>query len=1047
MKKAKTFIIPMLALAAFGLVACGGGQSSSSQQQSSSDAHASIDVDKIASVEITNKDAMKKDWPINEGSRTLAIKVLNTEGKRLSETVLIGTGELKITTSNAEVADVVGAGVFAKAAGKATITVTCKGKTDTVEVNVVAPKVAQSVAATLQQIANLAQDETFPEAIMTKGVVKEITAAWDAGYGNISFKIKDADADNELLCYRVVPAEGIDGSKIKVGDEVVINGKIKNYKGTLEYDAGAAIQEWKDGGQQVIVVKNIADVKAGDSVELTGTVAAISKKAFVLTDGTASIYVYANAVPAIGTGDDQVNLAVGDVIKLTGTAAEYHGFVQIGNSGLAMEKVEGTPAAVTPTALTAEGANALKTAAAFTGYKAYSWTAKAETIDGQLCANVDGSDIKIQIPNSNVDVQVGKTYNFTGFFAAYDTKYDYALMVPMAAEEYHSDVSSVAVTGPTSVRAEESIYLFADCLPENAPQDVIWSSENPAIATVNAKGKVTGVAEGTVKIYATAFGTDIKDFIEITVGAKSAIPAEDVSVVSYPEGLNPGKSGLIVASVAPEGASTNLVYTSSDEEIAVVDEDGIVTAKAIGKVTITVSAKDVPTVKREIVIDVHAACLGDIQQGLVKAGDALELDARVMFAPANPGSGAYNIVIWDGTAGTVARLNKGIAVPTVGSTIKINGKVATYNGGYQLDSTASADLVGESSASIPEPIAVPIPAEAAAQAYEFAFGENPQLIPASGMFELDECVITGGSGNYIYFDFHGTPMETTIQGLDMKVGHTYKVEGFFYGTYTSGANKYLTFVPLKANEVEDTVYIDSTVNSVEEKKTIDIIAKTAGNTDDTYNWVSSDTSVATVDANGKVTGVKAGKTTITATSVANPARSASVEVTVTPAPAASYVSKAKYTFTNTHNSTAVTDGNTIKGWFTKASGDGIVSSVSNPTKVYPGANGGNGDTAWNLDNALKIGSSSAGGTVKITLSEAVSKVVITGYGWKNSIITTINGVDSDSLKANLANKTNVDANNVGESSFILSTPATELTISTNSTSIVITAIEFFVVGE
>ena len=53
MKKAKTFIIPMLALAAFGLVACGGGQSSS--QQSSSAPHASIDVDTIASVEITNK--------------------------------------------------------------------------------------------------------------------------------------------------------------------------------------------------------------------------------------------------------------------------------------------------------------------------------------------------------------------------------------------------------------------------------------------------------------------------------------------------------------------------------------------------------------------------------------------------------------------------------------------------------------------------------------------------------------------------------------------------------------------------------------------------------------------------------------------------------------------------------------------------------------------------------------------------------------------------------------------------------------------------------
>ena len=770
MKKAKTFIIPMLALAVFGMTACGGGeQSSSSQQQSSSSGKASIPVASVASVEITNKEALQKEWHVGDSSRSLSIKVLDTDGKQLSETVLIATGDLKISSSDENVVATMGAGVYAKAAGTATITVTIEGKTDTVAITVVAEDPA---------------------------------------------------------------------------------------------------------------ITSIAAIQADKKVNITATVGAISNKGFVLTDGSAAIYVYLDKATE--------GIAVGDVVNVKGTAKEYtgnsgsHGFIRL-TDNVEYAKVEGTPASLAPTELTKEIADSLPNKKAFTDYKAYTWITKVGKSGNYITYPVDGSSVMIEPLNATASAlgEEGKEYRVTCFFIGYDTSYSYAGMIMASVEEYHAGVDSVTVTGPASVRAEESIRLSAACLPESAVQDVVWSSENPAIATVNEKGKVTGVAEGTVKIYATAAGTNVKGYLEVTVGPKSTIPVESI-MINGPIALNPGKSGQITATIDPEGASTNVVYTSSNPEIAVVDEDGVVTAKAVGRVRITANPKDDDSKESFIEIDVHEPCLGDIVTGLVKEGEELEFNARVLQAPTSAQTKAYNIAIWDGQAATVARMNKDITVPTVGDSIKIKGVVASYSGGYQLDCTASADLVGEASAAVEAPVAIPIPGDVVSSIYDIAFGENPQLIPPAPFYRLDECVITGGSGSYIYFDYHGTKMETTLQGLNMKVGHTYEVEGFFYGTYTSttGEDKYLTFVPTKASEVEGTVYIDSTVKSVVEGQKIDIVAKTVGNDSDTYTWNSSNTDAATVDTAGKVTGVAPGKTTITATSVADPTRSASIEVTV-----------------------------------------------------------------------------------------------------------------------------------------------------------------------
>ena len=55
-----------------------------------------------------------------------------------------------------------------------------------------------------------------------------------------------------------------------------------------------------------------------------------------------------------------------------------------------------------------------------------------------------------------------------------------------------------------NIKQEETLALSATVYPENANQEVIWSSLNPEIATVSETGVVTAIEAGTATIKATS---------------------------------------------------------------------------------------------------------------------------------------------------------------------------------------------------------------------------------------------------------------------------------------------------------------------------------------------------------------------------------------------------------------------------------------------------------------------------------------------------------------------------------------------------------------
>ena len=129
--------------------------------------------------------------------------------------------------------------------------------------------------------------------------------------------------------------------------------------------------------------------------------------------------------------------------------------------------------------------------------------------------------------------------------------------------------------------------VAADKIAEAAGKlTVEWSSSDEAIVTVDANGVVTAVSAG--ETYITATVKD-KDGLTATTLVRVAVTPTGVEAPETLELVTNGENAKnLEAKIVPEDATgVKLAYESSDEAVATVDENGVVTAVADGECVIT----------------------------------------------------------------------------------------------------------------------------------------------------------------------------------------------------------------------------------------------------------------------------------------------------------------------------------------------------------------------------------------------------------------------------------------------------------------------------
>lgn len=135
------------------------------------------------------------------------------------------------------------------------------------------------------------------------------------------------------------------------------------------------------------------------------------------------------------------------------------------------------------------------------------------------------------------------------------------------------------------------ITLVATLTPENATnKTVTWESGKPAVATVDQAGKVKALVPGETVI--TAKAGEKSATCKVTV-EKLTVPVESVSLDKGQAEIIIGETLQLKATVAPQDATDkSLTWSSSQEAVATVDQNGKVSAVAVGVTTVTVTTTE-----------------------------------------------------------------------------------------------------------------------------------------------------------------------------------------------------------------------------------------------------------------------------------------------------------------------------------------------------------------------------------------------------------------------------------------------------------------------
>ena len=426
--------------------------------------------------------------------------------------------------------------------------------------------------------------------------------------------------------------------------------------------------------------------------------------------------------------------------------------------------------------------------------------------------------------------------------------------------EVKTEILPVPVTGITvtadspEIRVGESTQATATVTPSDATyNNVVWATSDPSVATVNEYGTITAVSLGTATITATTDGSEVKGECEIRV---VPTPVESISLNYYSLMLSATETVQLTATVLPENATDKSVaWSVSDPEIATVDENGLVTAVAVGTATVTATASSGLTA--ECVVNVIPTPVESITLNLDNV--SLKVDeTATLTATVGPETATDKTVTWEVSNPEIATVD--------------DGTITAHSLGTAVVTATAADGSGVSAQCVVNVVATSVE--------EITLDFGSVELKATETVQLTATVLPENATDKSVAWSVSDPEIATVDenGLVTAVA-------VGTATVTATASSGLTaecvvnVIPTPVESI--TLSLDNAIMRLWETVTLTAEVTPADATDRTVVWSSSDNGVADVDSEGIVTATGIGTATITATAADGSGVSATCEIEVT----------------------------------------------------------------------------------------------------------------------------------------------------------------------
>ena len=431
--------------------------------------------------------------------------------------------------------------------------------------------------------------------------------------------------------------------------------------------------------------------------------------------------------------------------------------------------------------------------------------------------------------------------------------------------------TAFAATKVTSIKLDKTsatvymtktLTLKATVSPSNASnKKVTWSTSNSKVATVSSSGVVTPKKAGTVTITCKAAdGSGKKATCKVTV--KKAVLITSIKLNASSKTVYKGDTYQLKVSTVKPSNATNKKYTwsSSDKKIATVSSTGVVKGVKAGTVTITCKAADGSgkkatckvTIKNPVLIKTIKL---NATNKTINSGKTVQLKVSSV-TPSNASIKKYT---WSSSNTKVATVSSsGLVTGVKGGTVTITCKAADGSG-----KKATCKVTVRQSVT------------------KVALSKTSLTLSKGGTSTLKATITPSNA-------YNKAVKWTSSNEKVAKVSSSGKVTAVANGTATitckaaDGSGKKATCKVTVATVKATSVKLSKTSVTIYPAQSTALTATVSpsNTTDKTLKWTSSDPSVATVDSNGVVRGVKSGTTTITATTKDGSNKKATCKVTV-----------------------------------------------------------------------------------------------------------------------------------------------------------------------